>query len=86
LGSMANTKGRISYKKKIDKYDSGSGGRKQTFVLGCERGGEYKEIKKLKRQNTYSRKCGCPFWLRGIFKHQKNEILTLFTDCTIIKV
>jgi hypothetical protein len=32
------------------------------IVLGCERGGEYKEMKtKLKKEDTTTRKCQCPF-------------------------
>jgi hypothetical protein len=38
------------------------------FLLGCERGDVYKEVKiKLKKEDTSTRKCECPFWLRGYF-------------------
>ncbi|KAK2452912.1 protein FAR1-RELATED SEQUENCE [Trifolium repens] len=52
----------------ISKSDNGSDKRKQTLVLGCERGGVYRENKKkLKGQDTRSIKCECPFRLRGYF-------------------
>lgn len=48
--------------------DFGSDRRKQKLVLGCERGGVYKsKNKNLKREETGSRKCECPFRLRGYF-------------------
>jgi hypothetical protein len=53
----------------ISKSDNGSDKRKQTLVLGCERGGVYRESKKkLKGQDIIrSIKCECPFRLRGYF-------------------
>ncbi|CAJ2665946.1 unnamed protein product [Trifolium pratense] len=52
----------------IAKSDNGSYRRKRYFVLGCERGGEYKERKrKLKNEDTATRKCNCRFRLRGYF-------------------
>ncbi|CAJ2668212.1 unnamed protein product [Trifolium pratense] len=52
----------------IAKSDNGSYRRKRYFVLGCERGGEYKErIRKLKNEDTATRKCNCRFRLRGYF-------------------
>jgi hypothetical protein len=52
----------------IEKSDNGSHKRKRFFILGCERGGEYKEPKrKLKKDDTATRKCKCPFRLRGYF-------------------
>ncbi|MCH87527.1 protein FAR1-RELATED SEQUENCE 5-like, partial [Trifolium medium] len=52
----------------IEKSDNGSGRRKQFFILGCERGGTYKVGKKrLTKEDTGSRKCQCPFRLRGYF-------------------
>ncbi|KAK2397383.1 hypothetical protein QL285_058962 [Trifolium repens] len=48
--------------------DYGDGKRKQKLVLGCERGGAYKRTsKKIKFEETRTRKCGCPFRLRGYF-------------------
>ena len=56
----------------IGKSNSGSRRRKPKHVLSCERSGEYKEIKKkLKLEDTGSRKCGCPFRLRGYFSKVK---------------
>jgi len=56
----------------IDKFDSSYGRRKPTLVLDCERGGDYKGTKKiLKREDTNSRKCSCPFRLRGYFSASK---------------
>ena len=46
------------------------------FMLYCERSGEYKPSKtkkKLKLEGTDSRKCGCPFRMRGYFEKNKNE-------------
>ncbi|CAJ2675026.1 uncharacterized protein LOC123915382 [Trifolium pratense] len=52
----------------IAKSDNGSDTRKQTLVLGCERGGVYrKRQKKLKGQDRRTIKCECPFRLRGYF-------------------
>ncbi|KAK2381444.1 hypothetical protein QL285_069041 [Trifolium repens] len=52
----------------IEKYDNGKHNRKPFFILGCEKGGVYKEPKrKLKREDTTTRKCECPFRLRGYF-------------------
>lgn len=48
---------------KIDKFDSGFRRRKLKFVLGCERGGEYKGTKNLRREETSSRKYICPLSL-----------------------
>jgi hypothetical protein len=48
--------------------DYGDGKRKHELVLGCERGGAYKQTsKKIKFEDTGTRKCGCPFKLRGYF-------------------
>ncbi|KAJ1387866.1 hypothetical protein SESBI_39627 [Sesbania bispinosa] len=50
----------------IVRSDSGGNGRKTKLVLGCERSGKYMPYKsKLVRNVTSSRKCGCPFRLRG---------------------
>jgi hypothetical protein len=46
----------------IEKSDKGNGDRRKPFfILGCERGGVYKEPKrKLKRDDTSTSKCECP--------------------------
>jgi len=60
----------------IEKSDHGSDRRKQYFILGCERGGVYKETnKKLKREDTRSRKQGCPFGPHGYFMASKESNL-----------
>jgi hypothetical protein len=42
-------------------------------VLSCERGGVYKPSKKKSKfEETGTRKCGCPFRLRGYF-HSTND-------------
>jgi hypothetical protein len=53
----------------IEKSDKGNGDkRKPFFILGCKRGRVYKEPKmKLKREDIATRKCECPFRLRGYF-------------------
>ena len=44
----------------------GQRGRKTFVLLGCERGGKYRQYKKdLKVTESGTRKCGCPFRLRG---------------------
>ena len=46
--------------------NTGSGGRTSFVLIGCERSGEYRSRKKeLVRRDTGTRKCGCPFKLRG---------------------
>ena len=41
-------------------------GRKTFVLLGCERGGQYRRYKKdLQVTESGTRKCGCPFRLRG---------------------
>jgi len=52
----------------ILRLDTSTGQRgRETFVLlGCERGGKYKQYKKdLLVTESGTRKCGCPFRLRG---------------------
>ncbi|KAJ1406207.1 Protein FAR1-RELATED SEQUENCE 11 [Sesbania bispinosa] len=50
----------------IVRSDIGNNGRKTKLVLGCERSGKYIPYKsELVRNVTGSRKCGCPFRLRG---------------------
>ncbi|KAK2353506.1 protein FAR1-RELATED SEQUENCE [Trifolium repens] len=54
--------------------DYGDGKRKQKLVLGCERGGAYKRTsKKPKFEETGTRKCGCPFMLRGYFYNTSKD-------------
>jgi len=44
----------------------GSRGRTSFVLIGCERSGQYRSRKKdFVRRDTGSRKCGCPFKLRG---------------------
>ncbi|KAH1197209.1 Protein FAR1-RELATED SEQUENCE 5 [Glycine max] len=46
--------------------DTGSRGRSSFVLIGCERSGTYKcRNKEFVRKDTGSRKCGCPFRLRG---------------------
>ncbi|KAL5193307.1 Protein FAR1-RELATED SEQUENCE 6 [Glycine soja] len=46
--------------------DTGSRGRSLFVLIGCERSGTYKcKNKEFVRKDTRSRKCGCPFRLRG---------------------
>jgi hypothetical protein len=52
----------------ITRSDNGKGSRKLFIVLSCERGGTYKPTgKKVKFEETGTRKCECPFRLRGYF-------------------
>ncbi|XP_068503635.1 protein FAR1-RELATED SEQUENCE 5-like, partial [Phaseolus vulgaris] len=45
---------------------TGQRGRKTFVLLGCERGGKYRRYKKdLQVTESGTRKCGCPFRLRG---------------------
>ncbi|KAL5137330.1 putative protein FAR1-RELATED SEQUENCE 10 [Glycine soja] len=46
--------------------ETGSRGRSLFILIGCERSGTYKSRnKEFVRKDTRSRKCGCPFRLRG---------------------
>ncbi|KAL5165065.1 putative protein FAR1-RELATED SEQUENCE 10 [Glycine soja] len=46
--------------------ETGSRGRSSFVLIGCERSGTYKcRNKEFVRKDTRSRKCGCPFKLRG---------------------
>ncbi|KAJ1391829.1 otubain [Sesbania bispinosa] len=50
----------------IVRSDAGGNGRKTTLILGCERSGTYKPYKnQLIRKGTETKKCDCPFRLRG---------------------
>ncbi|GAU25698.1 hypothetical protein TSUD_216270 [Trifolium subterraneum] len=52
----------------IWKSDNGAYNRKKFIILGCERGGVYKERKKKsKKEDTAMRKTLCPFRLRGYY-------------------
>jgi alpha-glucosidase len=52
----------------IGKSDFGADRRKPYFTLVCERSGTYVlKGKKLKKEKTETRKCQCPFRLRGYF-------------------
>jgi len=45
---------------------TGSRGRTSFVLIGCERSGKYKGRKKeFVRKDTCTRKCGCPFKIRG---------------------
>ena len=60
---------------------SGAGGNRREFVtLGCERSGKYRECgKQLKREVTGTKKCECPFRLRG--RPYANEGWILIVIC-----
>jgi hypothetical protein len=46
--------------------DNGAIRRKPLVTLGCERGGKHKEYKNpYKRETIGTKKCECPFKLRG---------------------
>jgi len=46
--------------------DTGRRGRSLFVLIGCEMSGQYKcRNKEFVRRNTGTRKCGCPFKLRG---------------------
>ncbi|KAJ1417950.1 FAR1 DNA-binding domain [Sesbania bispinosa] len=50
----------------ILRSDTGGNGRTTTLVFGCERSGQYKPYKtELTRNVTGTKKCDCPFRLRG---------------------
>jgi hypothetical protein len=57
----------------VGKSDFGGDKRKPYFKLVCERSGTYvSKGKKLKTEKTGTRKCQCPFRLRGYF-HQSDR-------------
>jgi hypothetical protein len=61
--------------------DYGDGNRKQKLVLGCKRGGVYKRTsKKLKFEETGTRKYGCSFKLCGYFLASKEWKITVVND------
>ncbi|CAJ2637372.1 unnamed protein product [Trifolium pratense] len=54
----------------IQRSDNGGSGkkkigRKTTVILGCERSGRYRQYKDALARKTGTKKCGCPFRLRG---------------------
>ncbi|KAH9753465.1 protein FAR1-RELATED SEQUENCE [Citrus sinensis] len=55
----------------IKRSEVGRGGKRARIFFGCERGGKYEKIKKkdnqkdLKSRITGTKKCGCPFKLKG---------------------
>lgn len=51
----------------IARSDTGEGkGRKTILILSCEKGGKYRRYKReLARKVSGSKKCGCPFRLKG---------------------
>ncbi|KAK2366696.1 protein FAR1-RELATED SEQUENCE [Trifolium repens] len=69
----------VGFSMVIEKSDKGNGDRhKPFFILDCERGVVYKEPKrKLKREDTATRKCDCPFRLRGYFLTNKQWKLSV---------
>ena len=63
--SVAHENGFVAIIMRSDTY-TGSRGRTSFVLIGCERSGKYKCRKKeFVRRDTGSRKCGCPFKLRG---------------------
>ncbi|KAL5184862.1 hypothetical protein HKD37_17G048497 [Glycine soja] len=63
--SVAHENGFIAVIMRSDTH-TGSRGRSLFVLIGCERSGRYKCRKKeFVRRDTRSRKCGCPFKLRG---------------------
>jgi hypothetical protein len=65
---------RLQFSIVVVRSDNGGGGRKQFIVLGCERGGKYTPTgKKPKKEETGTRKCECPFRLRGRLHATTND-------------
>jgi hypothetical protein len=68
LGRDSDETAKLGFTVVIVKFDFSSFGRKQYFVLGCEKGGAYKSTnKKSKFEEIGTRKCECPFRFRGYF-------------------
>ena len=64
--SVAHEIGFVAVIMRSDK-NTGMRGRTSFVLIGCERSGQYRSGKKdFVRRDTESRKCGCPFKLRGI--------------------
>ncbi|KAH1228196.1 hypothetical protein GmHk_10G028235 [Glycine max] len=63
--TVANENGFVAMIMRSD-TDTDSRGRSSFVLIGCERSGTYKcRNKEFIRKDTGSRKCGCPFRLRG---------------------
>ncbi|KAH1192338.1 hypothetical protein GmHk_20G059346 [Glycine max] len=63
--SVAHEKGFVAIIIRSD-TDTGRRGRSSFMLIGCERSGQYKcKNKEFFRRDTGTRKCGCPFRLRG---------------------
>lgn len=74
IGWVRSVAAKLKFSVAIVKSDYGSDRRKKFFVLECERGGTYKPTKKkTKLEGLGTRKCGCPFRLRGYFRALKQE-------------
>ncbi|XP_028184883.1 uncharacterized protein LOC114371729 [Glycine soja] len=62
---VAHENGFVVVIMRSDTY-TGSRGRTSFVLIGCERSGKYKDRKKeFVRRDTGTRKCGCPFKIRG---------------------
>ena len=63
--SVAHEKGFVAIIIRSD-TDTGRRGRSSFVLIGCKRSGQYKcRNKEFVRRDTGTRKCGCPFRLRG---------------------
>ncbi|KAL5134524.1 Protein FAR1-RELATED SEQUENCE 5 [Glycine soja] len=63
--TVAHENGFVAVIMRFDTY-TGSRGRTSFVLIGCERSGKYKCRKKeFVRRDTGTRKCGCPFKIRG---------------------
>ncbi|KAL5153296.1 PKS-NRPS hybrid synthetase [Glycine soja] len=63
--TVAHENGFVAVIMRCDTY-TGSRGRTSFVLIGCERSGKYKCRKKeFVRRDTGTRKCGCPFKIRG---------------------
>ncbi|KAL5134448.1 putative protein FAR1-RELATED SEQUENCE 10 [Glycine soja] len=63
--TVAHENGFVAVIMRSDTY-TGSRGRTSFVLIGCERSGKYKGRKKeFVRKDTGTRKCGCPFKIRG---------------------
>ncbi|KAL5142514.1 PKS-NRPS hybrid synthetase [Glycine soja] len=63
--TVAHENGFVAVIVRSDTY-TGSRGRTSFVLIGCERSGKYKGRKKeFVRRDTSTRKCGCPFKIRG---------------------
>jgi hypothetical protein len=54
---------KLSFVVVTTKSDNGGNGRKDDIALGCQRGGQYWEYSKKKREAMITLKGGCPFKL-----------------------